>query len=1085
MAPPDEAAASLRSSLSSHLLQPPSPPSSPQPPSTRREPPASAAPSKPPSPPIQPLNTTTATHQRACPAPAPLTRTHVMTNKLDTEDTDPPAPPAPPPPSASFTFAADASRASSAPPAAAMAAAAAASPPPRLFGDGFTTTVLQTAPADPRVSRAALPVSYDRRAWLLLARMAAAAAVFAVVAVWAAVAVVAAVGVTRLAVLMVAAEAAFFVYYRRKYELLNAQPLRHAPERHDALAAFNRLLQVCRFFQHKIDARVYLSTWFCGADYRLIRRDNVADLIAYGFWYMSRSEMEAAGLGPLLRQCVSALEAAFNIALPPGHQRGLRCMYHLWEPLRTIYRPLLFYVFTELLALLTKALLLALGCGLHTDPITGLMVATYGLDEQLRSHKVWGTSRAATPVGGGSEGGETTNSNKNRADKAAAAAAAACGDAKTAAAAATSAAAAAVGGWATAVEGRPTVLARWDSGTEESCGGGGGGDGGADSGGVSLSYGSGDEAGGGAGRGLAGGSGSGGCGGPAVTPVLLLHGVGAGLLPYINLVRCLLAAGLPLVAVEYKHVSMRLCSIIPSADDIASGAVDLMDRLGLQQACVVAHSYGTFVASRMAQLHADRMQSMALLDPVCFGMFMPHLLANFIYRQPRTSAFATWIKDMMMNFVSRDLHCAAALCRRFYWSDVNLWPQDIPGRTLVAIAGHDQLIHVDEVLDFIQHYAAKILYHPGHSHAQLLLDPNWQQQAGNEGGVCRTVPYLLQIVADIVAMASSGGGVAGAKEVERRLTSMPAAATTAAAAAAAALTVPAAANESMSEAVATAAPGVVRRVTTQRMALLAGPPPPPAAAAPVPPIEQQQQQQQGLLAGSFDGAAPAAAAAAAGGAEEEVEEDVASLAAALSLQIGQARERMETTVAAAAAVAPPAAAELVPEAKGPALQGGCGGAARHVSAGAGVAPPVMTAAAAPAARPAVQRRCTAAARLQHDSSEGVLLMWELAEAGRLNHAVLIRQPKAAAAAAAAGAGALCSGAAPVGGLRQILPSIRETREDASGPTTPVWYAPPPPSASVFAAAVAAAAGGVVPACGGGGGGSRGIVAAAARRTMTT
>ncbi len=48
--------------------------------------------------------------------------------------------------------------------------------------------------------------------------------------------------------------------------------------------------------------------------------------------------MDAEGLGPLLDRCVSRLEGAFRIALPRGRTRGLRCMFHLWEPLRTIYR---------------------------------------------------------------------------------------------------------------------------------------------------------------------------------------------------------------------------------------------------------------------------------------------------------------------------------------------------------------------------------------------------------------------------------------------------------------------------------------------------------------------------------------------------------------------------------------------------------------------------------------------------------------------------------------------------------------------------------------------------------------------------
>ena len=54
------------------------------------------------------------------------------------------------------------------------------------------------------------------------------------------------------------------------------------------------------------------------------------------------------------------------------------------------------------------------------------------------------------------------------------------------------------------------------------------------------------------------------------TPILLLHGVGMGLLPYINFVRAIVASGTPLLAPEYKHVSMRLCNMIPTADQVAT-----------------------------------------------------------------------------------------------------------------------------------------------------------------------------------------------------------------------------------------------------------------------------------------------------------------------------------------------------------------------------------------------------------------------------------------------------------------------------------------------------------------------------------
>lgn len=45
-------------------------------------------------------------------------------------------------------------------------------------------------------------------------------------------------------------------------------------------------------------------------------------------------------------------------------------------------------------------------------------------------------------------------------------------------------------------------------------------------------------------------------------------------------------------------------------------------------------SAGTFVAGRLARLHPQRVRSLCLIDPVCFGMFMPQLLSNFLYTTP-------------------------------------------------------------------------------------------------------------------------------------------------------------------------------------------------------------------------------------------------------------------------------------------------------------------------------------------------------------------------------------------------------------------------------------------------------------------
>lgn len=51
-------------------------------------------------------------------------------------------------------------------------------------------------------------------------------------------------------------------------------------------------------------------------------------------------------------------------------------------------------------------------------------------------------------------------------------------------------------------------------------------------------------------------------------PIIFLHGVGAGLLPYIPFLLRTTALGRPLLAVEYKHLSMRWTDHIPTAPEV-------------------------------------------------------------------------------------------------------------------------------------------------------------------------------------------------------------------------------------------------------------------------------------------------------------------------------------------------------------------------------------------------------------------------------------------------------------------------------------------------------------------------------------
>lgn len=66
----------------------------------------------------------------------------------------------------------------------------------------------------------------------------------------------------------------------------------------------------------------------------------------------------------------------------------------------------------------------------------------------------------------------------------------------------------------------------------------------------------------------------------------------------------------PMIVLEFRHVSMRLCFRASEVDHAAHAVAAIVQQQGFKEACVVAHSFGTFVASRLCQLHPSLVQSL-------------------------------------------------------------------------------------------------------------------------------------------------------------------------------------------------------------------------------------------------------------------------------------------------------------------------------------------------------------------------------------------------------------------------------------------------------------------------------------------
>ena len=85
--------------------------------------------------------------------------------------------------------------------------------------------------------------------------------------------------------------------------------------------------------------------------------------------------------------------------------------------------------------------------------------------------------------------------------------------------------------------------------------------------------------------------------------------------PYLHFIHEIMRAfpTRPIILLESRHVSVCLHWKAHSTDAMALAAKEILHKHGWQQAAFIGHSYGTFVMSRIAQLHQSIVQSMVRL----------------------------------------------------------------------------------------------------------------------------------------------------------------------------------------------------------------------------------------------------------------------------------------------------------------------------------------------------------------------------------------------------------------------------------------------------------------------------------------
>ncbi|KAI9209627.1 uncharacterized protein BJ171DRAFT_608846 [Polychytrium aggregatum] len=214
-----------------------------------------------------------------------------------------------------------------------------------------------------------------------------------------------------------------------------------------------------------------------------------------------------------------------------------------------------------------------------------------------------------------------------------------------------------------------------------------------------------------------------------LSPIVFIHGIGGGLFCYTQLIYKIMSSNFerPMFLVELPFVSMRLVDRAPTMLHAVSEIEEMLTAHGFKSANFVGHSLGTQYCSWIVK-HSKMVDTVVLIDPICFKCFHPSLAFNFIYRVPGKNTEQKANEFLMHWLASRELYTSHYISRNFHWFDTVLFPDDLPKgeSTHVILSGKDNLIDAKSVHKYLTSHDVNTTTFWDLDHAEFALRPSVQ-----------------------------------------------------------------------------------------------------------------------------------------------------------------------------------------------------------------------------------------------------------------------------------------------------------------------------------------------------------------------
>jgi len=188
-------------------------------------------------------------------------------------------------------------------------------------------------------------------------------------------------------------------------------------------------------------------------------------------------------------------------------------------------------------------------------------------------------------------------------------------------------------------------------------------------------------------------------------PLVFVHGIGVGLIPYMPLIDGLLKTGRPILLPELPFVTGFRIWQGPNAvlrpDEVTNAVMAMLATHGYYHGVFLGHSYGTSWLSYMLKKAPDAIAAVLFLDPICFCLHVPRLTKQFVYVRADPGTISYMVRtDIITNWTIQ---------RSFPWSWIILFAEQINVPCSVFLSELDALVPSERVEKYLRLKGAPVM----------------------------------------------------------------------------------------------------------------------------------------------------------------------------------------------------------------------------------------------------------------------------------------------------------------------------------------------------------------------------------------